>query len=369
MINLLPWGVSSHPPALTPLGLSISVTIPVFNDGSNFRRCLSSVAKAVPPADEIIVVAAGDTDGSSRVAEALASKVMRIPGPSGPAQARNLGARNARGDILFFMDADVTIPPDLIGQVVARFRADPDLAALFGSYDDEPSEKNFLSQYKNLFHHYIHQMGREEASTFWGACGAIRRDVFTSLDGFDEGYRQPSIEDIELGYRLKRSGYRVRLFKTLQVKHLKRWGMVSLLRADFFCRALPWTRLIVRERRMINDLNLGRSSRISVALVYGLFAALIGAWRWPGLLAIAPLLLLGILVLNGPLYRFFERKRGIGFTIRAIACHWVYYFYSGLALAIGLGQSLALGSGSTKPHLQTPPKQGRDTGRVSDGSS
>jgi hypothetical protein len=52
---------------------------------------------------------------------------------------------------------------------------------LIGSYDDAPGANNFLSQYKNLFHHYTHQTGSEEASTFWGACGAIRRDVF--LDG------------------------------------------------------------------------------------------------------------------------------------------------------------------------------------------
>jgi glycosyltransferase involved in cell wall biosynthesis len=346
--------------------LSVSVIVPVFNGGLNFRRCLSSLTEAMPPADEIIVVGDGDTDGSSRLAEAFASKVLRIPTPNGPARARNLGARSAKGDILFFVDADVTIPPDLIGQVVAHFRADPDLTALLGSYDDEPSETNFLSQYKNLFHHYVHQTAREEASTFWGACGAIRRDVFMSMDGFDEQYRQPSIEDIELGYRLKRSGYKICLFKTLQVKHLKRWGVRSLLKTDFLQRALPWTRLILKDRRMINDLNLGLSSRMSVMMIYGLIAVLIGAWQWPFLLVVAVFLLLALLALNAPLYRFFKRKRGVGFTVKSIAWHWVYYFYGGLAFAIGLGQSLASKSPSMKSRSQAPPKQGVGTGRVSD---
>ncbi len=152
------------------------------------------------------------------------------------------------------------------------------------------------------------------------------------------------IEDIELGYRLRRAGYRVRLLKGLQVKHLKRWGAVSLLKADFFGRARPWTRLIAKDRRMINDLNLGHSSRISVALVYCLLAALIGTWRWPGLLVFAGFMTLGLLVLNAPLYRFFERRRGVRFTIKAITWHWVYYLYSGLAFAIGIGQSLGLKS-------------------------
>jgi GT2 family glycosyltransferase len=161
------------------------------------------------------------------------------------------------------VDADVTIPPDAIGQITAAFRREPDLAAVFGSYDDAPAATNFLPQYKNLFHHYVHQTAREEASTFWGACGAIRREVFLTFGGFDERYRQPSIKDIELGYRLKRAGYRIRLCKALQVKQLKRWGVVSLLKSDFFHRALPWTELILRDRRFINDLNL-RFSAASV---------------------------------------------------------------------------------------------------------
>jgi len=46
------------------------------------------------------------------------------------------------------------------------------------------------------------------------------------MGGFDES-RQPSIEDIELGYRLEAGG--LLTYKTLQVKHLKHWGVVSLL--------------------------------------------------------------------------------------------------------------------------------------------
>ena len=80
---------------------------------------------------------------------------------------------------------------------------------------------------------------KEDASTFWSACDAIRRNVFMAMKNFDEGYDQPSIEDIELGYRLKQTGHKIRLCKGLQIKHLKRWNIVSLLKSDFFDRALP----------------------------------------------------------------------------------------------------------------------------------
>lgn len=320
----------------SPGGLAISVIIPVHNGGENFHRCLSAVTKAEPPPDEIIVVADGDREGSWHLAEEFGAQVLRLSSPGGPARARNRGGRMARGDVLFFVDADVTICPDAIGQIAVAFRREADLTAVFGSYDDAPAATNFLSQCKNLFHHYTHQTAREEASTFWGACGAIRREVFLALGGFDEGYHQPSIEDIELGYRLTRAGHRIRLCKGLQVKHLKRWGVVSLLKSDFFHRALPWTELILRDRRFINDLNLRLSSRASVMMTYALLGALLGAGWWSGSLAAACALTMSLLALNAPLYRFFWRKRGLQFAIQAIPWHWFYYFYSGLAFAIGI---------------------------------
>jgi GT2 family glycosyltransferase len=321
-------------------GPAISVIIPVHNGGPDFRKCLSNLTQAVPPPREIIVVANGDTDGSGQLAAEFGARVLSIPAPCGPAQARNFGAGKAIGDIFFFVDADVAIPVDAMHRIASAFDRELGLAALIGSYDDEPAATNFLSQYKNLFHHYVHQTAREEASTFWGACGAIRREAFLAVGGFDERYRHASVEDIELGYRLKQAGLRIRLDKTLQVKHLKRWGVVSLLKSDFLHRALPWSELILRDRRFINDLNLRLSGRMSVIVAYGLLGALVGAWWWSGFLALAGLLTLALIGLNMPLYRFFRRKRGLRFALQAIPWHWLYFLYSGLAFAVGIARAI-----------------------------
>jgi glycosyltransferase involved in cell wall biosynthesis len=339
------------------LNPTISVIVPVKNGGVGFRKCLLALTQAMSPSNELIVVADGDTDGSWRVAEEFGAKVLKIPVSQGPARARNLGAQLAQGDILFFIDADVVPPPSAIRQVEAAFSQDPQLAALFGSYDEDPAETNFLSQYKNLSHHYVHQISNEEASTFWAGCGAIRRQIFLQFGGFDESYKKPCIEDIELGYRLKQTGYRIRLSKALQVKHLKRWGIISLTKSDFFDRALPWTELILRDRQFVNDLNLRLSSRLSVILTYGLLLALIGGFWWPGLFAIACVLILSLLILNAPIYRFFLQKRGLWFMIQTLPWHWFYYFYSGLAFAIGLGRSLLFRQQPRKPSLSAIPKE------------
>ena len=320
---------------------AISVIIPVHNGGGNFRACLLSLQAADPPPHEIIVVSDGGSDGSGRLAEKFGVKVLRIPNPEGPARARNMGAHHAKGDILFFVDADVTIRPDAMDRVSAAFKNDTAPAAIFGAYDDEPLETNFLSQYKNLFHHYVHHVAKREASTFWGACGAIRRDLFLMMGGFNEEYRRRlrkstpgTSEDIELGYRLKKSGYRIELVKELKVKHLKRWTIMNLLKADIFYRAVPWTRLILREGRFLNDLNTKVSDRISV-LCIGLATAMIPAlWFAPWCIVPAAILLGTALWLNRDLYRFFRNKKGPGFALKAIFWHWFYLFYSGLTFAV-----------------------------------
>ncbi|ESA32180.1 glycosyl transferase [Leptolyngbya sp. Heron Island J] len=311
--------------------INISIVIPVYNGGGAFYACLGSIGHSARPPDEIVVVSDGDTDGSWQVAEEFGTKVLRLGSSGGPARARNIGAKAAQGDVIFFMDADVTLHPDTLSLVEQRFQEQPELAALIGSYDDAPGAENFLSQYKNLFHHYTHQTSAEIASTFWGACGAIRRSVFLAIEGFDETYTQPCIEDIELGYRLKRMGYEIRLYKDIQVKHLKRWEARSLLKADIFYRAIPWATLLIREQRFDADLNLNYTNRLSVLGVFALIVtALAGcffAWIWWLTAATA----LGLLLINFNVYRFFCAKRGGLFTLRVIPWHWLYFFYGGSA--------------------------------------
>lgn len=316
----------------------ISIIIPVHNAGDDLRRCLQGISASDAPPFEVIVVADGYSDGSWQAADEFGARVVFLAQCRGPARARNLGARAASGELLLFIDSDVVVSPEAVGMVAGAFRHDPGLAALFGSYDDQPSAGNFLSQYKNLFHHYVHQSAGEDASTFWSGCGAVRRDVFEELSGFSEDYDRPSIEDIEFGCRLKRRGHRIRLLKGLRVKHLKRWGVVSLLRADFLYRALPWSLLILREGRMPNDLNLKTSTRLSVATVYLLTASLLLGMHQPKWLILAVPCILALLAFNHDLYRFFMDKRGFAFALVAVPWSWFYFFYSGLAFSLALAR-------------------------------
>ena len=308
----------------------VSIIVPVCNNPRDLRECLAALNASSYTNFEVIVVDDASTDETHEVARAGGASVLRLNKNSGPSSARNLGAQHATGDILFFVDADVVVGPDAVGRVVKTLEQHPEIAAVFGSYDNQPRARGMVSQYRNLLHHYVHQNGEVVASTFWGACGAIRRHVFESVGGFDEKRYPRCIEDIELGYRLRRAGHRIMLDKGLQGTHLKRWTLRSMIRTDICCRAIPWTRLIFETKSAPDDLNLRNGQKASVAAVgIALLSLLLAPFRTEGML-VAVAALLVVLMLNRSLYAFFLRLRGPLFACGAYVLHVLYYFYGGL---------------------------------------
>jgi GT2 family glycosyltransferase len=188
-----------------------------------------------------------------------------------------------------------------------------------------------VSQYRNLLHHFVHQNGNPDASTFWGGCGAVRRSVFEAVGGFDEAFRPVcSVDDIELGYRILSAGHRILLDKALQGTHLKRWTLRSMILTDITHRAIPWSRLIIASHNAPKDLNLKIGQRISALLVLlGCTLLLFSAFRLE-LLALAIGAFLGAGILNRDLYTFFYRQHGLWFASACIPLHFLYYLYSTL---------------------------------------
>ena len=314
---------------------SISVIVPFHNASAHLERCLQALAGSRHENYELILVDDGSNDSSPEIARQFTGRIITLSSCQGPAVARNRAAEQARGTILFFIDADVFCFPDTLERIEQIFREEPDLAAVIGSYDDDPPERNFLSRYKNLTHHFVHQVSSPEGSTFWTGCGAIQRSVFQELKGFDESYRRPSIEDIELGYRLRAKGRRIRLCKRLVVKHAKRWSFSSLLRSDLMDRAVPWTILQLSHGQILDDLNVSKRQRAAAFCVcLSLLFLLAAPWEPWTLLAALPCLD-PVIFWNRDLYHFYWRRGGPWFALRSVSMHVLYYLYSVLGFVLG----------------------------------
>lgn len=315
----------------------ISVITPVYNGGYAFVCCLLAMTRSQFLDWELIVVDDGCSDRSAEIAQKFGAKILQTSGREGPGSARNLGAKAAKGEYLCFIDADCEIVDDAIFKLGQTLQSRPEIDVLFGSYDDAPQATNFVAQYKNLMHHYVHQQGSEDASTFWAGFGVVRRTLFLDVGGFDvQRFPRPSIEDIELGYRLKQRGAKITLAKDLQVKHHKAWKLFGLIKTDVVDRGIPWTKLLLSNRsNFVNDLNLQTSSRISVVATYSLILCLLVSIFYGVAIIPSVLLIALILYVNWDVYRFFYHKRGLVFALKVIPIHWLYYFYGGFSFALG----------------------------------
>ncbi len=313
---------------------SISLIIPTNKVDDCFQQCLESIGRCAPPPLEIIVVVDGDTGQVLPHIEGVDIKTIRLQVCGGPSRARNAGAAEASGDILLFVDADVLLPENICLSVGRAFTLAPTPDAVFGSYDNKPPAQNTVSQYKNLLHHYTHQHSSREAFTFWTGCGAILRQRFVDLKGFNEEYLQPSIEDIELGYRLKQAGGTILLDKSIKVKHLKKWSLPAMVHTDFFLRAIPWSRLIFKYGMMHNDMNINWKSRMSVALCSLTLLCFLLIPVNTLFLPATSLFFFLCLAVNREIFLFFLKQRGIFFLLKTIPLHFLHFLLSSLAFCM-----------------------------------
>ncbi len=320
---------------------TISVVMPAYNAVDYLKQSLPPLIamRDRGEIEEVIVVDDHSTDETLQFAQSLGATMMQTPQNGGPGLARNLAAPNAKGDIVWLVDADVIAHEGSADKIREAFQ-DPGVVAVFGSYCDKPPAQNFASQFKNLVHRFYHQRGRKVASTFWAGCGAIRKENYVEVRGFDvQRYAVPSIEDIELGYRLRDRGGKILLLHDLKATHLKHWTMSGVIRTDIFCRAIPWSRLMLERGGLTDDLNVSKIERLRAvfaALFFASFLApLISLQFWWAPIA----MFAGAIIINAHLFSFFNQCKGPLFALAAMAFQQVYYVYSSAAFAYCLLES------------------------------
>ncbi len=290
---------------------TLAAIVPATNAPPTLERCLEAIRAADDQPEELLVV--------------------HDPHAGGPAAARNAGAARATAEVLVFVDADVVVHRDAFTRIRGGFAADPELTAVFGSYDDTPAEKSMVSTFRNLLHHHVHQSAPGPARTFWAGLGAVRRTAFLELGGFDDvRFPHSSIEDIELGARLAEAGRRIMLDPALQGTHLKRWTLAGMVRVDLARRGMPWIGLLLRTRSGTTALNLGWRHRLSAAAALlaltGVARRRVGAVGFAGAAMVA---------LNYEFYALLARRQGLARAATGVALHTVHHLTGVVAVPAG----------------------------------
>lgn len=310
---------ASSPGPRDPRGAAptLAVVVPATDSPASLGACLAAIEAGSRTPDELVV--------------------QGEPAGAGPAAARNRGAAATEADVVVFVDSDVEVHPDALERIAARFAADPGLDALFGAYDDDPADPGLTSRYRNLLHHHMHAGAAGEAETFWAGLGAVRREAFEAAGGFDaDVFQEPSVEDIELGMRLRRRGARIVLDPAVRGRHLKAWTPRTMVATDFGRRGVPWTRLLLRGGNGSAALNLGWRHRASAAASVALLASLLG--RRPRLAAAA---LVVNLLLDRDLYALLARRGSPKLLVAGVGLHQVHQLTAAASVPAALALHLA----------------------------
>ncbi len=319
-----------------PEPTALSIIVPARNAAHTLAQCLEAICSQSTGDDEIILVDDHSDDHTAEVASHFPVKIIRMPSHRGVAAARNRGAAEASKPVLFFLDADVVLAQDGFSRARNDI-SDPAFDAVVGSYDESPPSGSAVSTFKNLAHHFFHQRSAGEISSFWGACGLVRRQAFMAAGGFDEKrFIASSIEDVELGYRLSDAGARIRVDPDLHVTHLKRWTIRSLLATDIMGRAIPWSILSLERGRLPAELNFTTEQRAAAIITIALLACVPLLLFRPEAVAIFVCLIAAAVWINRRLYGLLYAKGGARLLLVGFGLQQLYYLYSLGSLLAGV---------------------------------
>ena len=324
-----------------------SVIIPSYNSKRTLPRTVESVLNSDYKDFEIIIV---DDCSEEKVEDYISAaanvKIIRNGSQRGPAYTRNLGAREARGDMLVFLDSDIYVKKDTLSRLKRGFEENgPD--SITGIYDARMPHDDFLSNYFNLRIRRGYLTMPEDTEACNAALLAVKKDVFKKVGAFDPGYKAASIEDIEFGRRFVSAGYKPALDKELSVVHDKRMTLKAILKNDFFRPADRVTFILnakgfgdVFKQRRFSYVSLGQL--VATALTPFFWISLLASFFNIYLLPVAAALLLICAYLNRDWLFYFYWERGLAFSLKGLFFILVTLTVALLGIMKGLAANLKL---------------------------
>ncbi|MBN1356094.1 glycosyltransferase [bacterium] len=314
---------------------SISIIIPCRDSTDSLEQTLSSIDNLTTKPLETLVIDDGSKKPFRELAESYGAAYYRLDPGRGPAYARNYGADRASGDVVWFVDSDVTISPDSIDRLATVFSRDPDIAAVQGVYDPLSPENGIVTRYQNYYYHFSFSgPGTSDTAICATFCFAIRRSIFKESGGFDIRIAKPTVEDEIFGYWLAGSGHSILLNPCLQVRHQARYTLRSFLTRKFRM-AFNQIKSLLRGTRPPVFVSKRNRTHHSRPVLGGIFLApfLIPSWiiGWlPGFTVAAVYTLCNI-----PFWSYLTRREPIRLIPAFILLTWIDQLTIFTALAAG----------------------------------
>ena len=227
----------------------VSVIIPNRNGARTIARCLQAAFASRFPDFEVIVVDDASGDGSPGIVSGYPCRQVVLPSRRGAAGARNAGAAQARGELLFFTDADCLLREDTLAAACRAVAAHDGETVVGGTYTPRPADDSFFSLFQSVFIHDAETRHADDPDYAATHALAIRAETFRRHGGFAES-GLPILEDVEFSHRLRRAGCRLVIDPAIQVRHIFDFDLLRSLR-NARIKAMYWTLYSLRNRDLL----------------------------------------------------------------------------------------------------------------------
>jgi len=313
----------------------ISVVVPVYNNAAFIGKCIEGIRASRYDNYEIIIVDDASSDNTVEIVEKFDVNLIKLKKRESANYCRNIGADEAKGDILLFMDSDVVVEPETLGEV-AKIFSEGKLDAIVGVYSVSDDYENLISRYKNLWIRYSYIISDASVDWIFGAISAIKKNVFLQVKGFNRDlHSQNGTDDLELGKRLASENYAIEINEKIEGKHLRHFTLGALLKNDF--RRSRWFVALAKDFNGIKNslkegfVNIYPKFILSTALSIPMLLLLVGSLFYCAAAAAFLGLFLVFLFLNFPFVKYFSKHYGAIYT----PVIYLVIFLDNLASAFG----------------------------------
>jgi cellulose synthase/poly-beta-1,6-N-acetylglucosamine synthase-like glycosyltransferase len=248
----------------------ISVIIPAYNAKKTIKKCLECIlSQDINKKYEVIVVDDASSDDTIKIVSKFPVKLIKQK-HQGPAKARNLGAKQSKGDIIVFTDSDCLPAKNWLKELIKPF-SNPEIVGVSGTYRTMNKE-SILARFEGYQIEERHEnMKKMERIDFVGTFNcAYRKKIFFKYGGFNTKFKTSSGEDPDLSFKISKDGYKIVFQNKAFVYHYHVDKLSKYLKQKFW-RAY-WRILLYssNKEKMTGDSYTSKSLLLQV-LFTGLF--------------------------------------------------------------------------------------------------
>ena len=312
----------------------LTVIIPNRNGEKTIGLCLEALFRSVHDSFEVIVVDDCSTDNSVSIVEKFPCNLIKLEEHYGAAKARNKGAQNSKGEVLFFTDADCLVEKDTLTIVEKAATKWGPGVIIGGTYTCQPFDKYFFSMFQSVFIHFCELKNISQPDYVAAHAMVVTAETFKRSAGFPEIFL-PIIEDVEFSHRLRRHGYRLLMDPEIQVQHIFHFTALADSMRNGFFKSKYWTIYSLGNNDLLADSGTASFElKINILAFCLILVLACSSFLFPDVVSpysvIVPFLL--NMFVNRKLFHLFYRTGGLFFMIKAMMYYMVVYPF-----AVGVG--------------------------------